>query len=371
MKRFSISCLLIFIISCRGQNPTQSEQKVTPVGNPKIYLPDVKDIKYDPVYGNFNCGMQDKAGNLWFGTTGLGVYRYDGKVFTNFTEKDGLSNNHVYCIYQDQAGTIWFGTGIGACRYDGKTFTCIPVSANDSSNFYPFTGKALASSKTPVWSILQDKSGNFWFGTDKGVLRYNGILFTRFLDDSRVINKDSLKLKHHISSIIEDKTGNIWFTTWFEGVCRYDGKSVVQFKPFGEVWFAGILEDKNGNIWVGSRTHGAYRFDGNKFSNFADKEIFNSCGVISIAEDKAGNIWFGTESGELTMRESIGGVWCYDDKSFKNFTLKDGLSNMCVFSITIDKSGNLWFGTRGMGLCSYNGKTFTTYTEKGSNKISK
>lgn len=365
MKQLIISCLLIFIISCKGQiSKTQGEPKTISTGQPKIYLPDNNDIKYDAIYGNFNCGMQDKAGNLWFGTTGLGVYRYDGKVFTNFTEKDGLSSNHVYCIYQDKSGTIWFGTSIGACRYDGKTFTYIPVAANDSSNFYPFTGKALAGSKTPVWSILQDKSGNFWFGTDKGVFRYNGIMFTHFLNDSRVINKDSLKLKSHISHIIEDKIGNIWFTTWFEGVCRYDGKSVTRFKPFDEVWFAGMLEDKNGNILVGSRFHGVYRYDGKTFANFTNKEIFSSCCVYGMAQDKAGNIWFCTEADDMTKRETTGGVWCYDGKSFKNLTTKDGLSNMCVFNVTIDKSGKLWFGTRGMGLCSYDGKTFTTYTEK-------
>ena len=44
---------------------------------------------------NVACSMQDKKGNLWFGTTGEGVYQYDGKSFTNFTTKDGLNSNMV------------------------------------------------------------------------------------------------------------------------------------------------------------------------------------------------------------------------------------------------------------------------------------
>jgi len=45
-----------------------------------------------------HCGLQDKTGNLWFGTTGDGVYRFDGKLFTNFTMKDGLDTNQIQCI---------------------------------------------------------------------------------------------------------------------------------------------------------------------------------------------------------------------------------------------------------------------------------
>jgi ligand-binding sensor domain-containing protein len=71
-----------------------------------------------------HCGLRDKAGNLRFGTTGDGVWRYDGKSFTNLTTKDGLGNNSVFCIVEDDAGRIWFGTrNVGVCRYDGKMFT--------------------------------------------------------------------------------------------------------------------------------------------------------------------------------------------------------------------------------------------------------
>ena len=55
---------------------------------------------------------------------GQGVYRYDGRLFTNFTSNDGLSSNTVNCMLEDKAGNIWFGSVVaGACRYDGKTFT--------------------------------------------------------------------------------------------------------------------------------------------------------------------------------------------------------------------------------------------------------
>jgi len=76
--------------------------------------------------------------------------------------------------------------------------------------------------------------------------------------------------------------------------------------------------------------------------------------VYSILEDQKGNIWLTTEQD---------GVWCYDGKSFKNFTTNNGLVNDSVFSILEDKNGNLWFGTRGFGLSRYDGKNFVNFSE--------
>ena len=70
------------------------------------------------------CSLLDKFGNLWFGTVGGGVSRYDGKSFTTFTTAQGLANNAVYSITEDKTGNLWFGTGGGGVsRYDGKSFT--------------------------------------------------------------------------------------------------------------------------------------------------------------------------------------------------------------------------------------------------------
>ena len=349
--------LLLFFGSftvCGGQ----PRKIVNETGQPKIVKTQGTD-KYTAV----NCGIEDKSGDLWFSTGGEGVYKYDGKSFVNFTVNDGLSSNDIRAVLEDKAGNIWFGTNAGICYYDGKTITRIQIPVPDNKNFYPFNGNTSLNSQPQVWSILQDKTGTIWFGTYKdGVWCYNGKSFTHFLHNDGVINKDSLRL-NAISSILEDKLGNIWFTTWFEGICCYDGKSITRYKPNGEVWFACSFEDKNGNIWFGRRDKGVCRYDGKTFANVYEHGAFDSCGVISIKEDKSGNTWFGTESGEITQRELIGGVWCYDGKSFKNFGVKDGLSNYSVFSITIEKSGKLWFGTRGLGLCSYDGKAFTKFAE--------
>ena len=53
--------------------------------------------------------LEDRKGNLWFGSIGSGVYYYDGKSFQNFTTNEGLFNNEIGRIYEDKIGNIWFG----------------------------------------------------------------------------------------------------------------------------------------------------------------------------------------------------------------------------------------------------------------------
>ncbi len=358
-------CLLtlpILATSCNGQVKTDlPKESVVEQLSFTSRQPKLTKTQSTDQYQNVHCGLQDKAGNLWFGTTGDGVYRYDGKSFTNYSAKDGLSSNNVLSVLEDKTGNIWFGTDAGVCRYNGKTFTGIPIFGTNDGSFNFLTGKP--SSQTGVWSMFQDKKGNIWFGTsDDGVYCYDGKSFSHLLHNDNVITKSGLRL-NAVNSIIEDKSGNIWFATWFEGVCRYDGKSITSFKPNKEVWFSSILEDKNGDIWVGRRDKGVCRYDGKTFTNVLQQGVFDSCGVDYMVEDKSGNIWIATEFGNMTERETKGGLWRYDGQSFKNFTTKDGLCNMSVFCIVEDRTGNLWVGTRNTGLCRYDGKTFTNFSE--------
>ena len=114
--------------------------------------------------------MQDKNGNIWFSNWG-GVYRYDGKSFTTFTKKDGLSDN-IARIIEDKKGNLWFG-GAGLSRYN--------ASPNDEvgrgTSFTRFTTKD-GLPNLGVWLILEDKTENIWVGTrETGLYLYDGTTF--------------------------------------------------------------------------------------------------------------------------------------------------------------------------------------------------
>jgi len=284
-----------------------------------------------------SCCCIDHFGNLWFGTQGGGVSRYDGKSFTSFTTAQGLSNNSVLSILEDNAGNLWFGThGGGVSRYDGKSFTSFTTEQGLSNN--------------SVFSIVEDRKGNIWFGTHGGgVCRYDGKSFTTYKTEQGLSN-------NNVFSILEDKKGNLWFGTDGGGVCRYDGKSFTTYtteEGLGDNSVASIIEDKKGNIWFGTDGGGVSSYNGKSFTTYTTEQGLSNNTVLSILEDKTGNIWFGTDGG---------GVSRYDGKSFISYTTEQGLSNNNVFSIIEDKTGNLWFGTHGGGVSRYDGKSFISYT---------
>ena len=125
----------------------------------------------------------DRFGNLWFGTSGGGVSRYDGKTFTNYTSAQGLANNTVWSIVEDQRGNLWFGTdGGGVSRYDGKTFTNYTSAPHFQDGV--------------IYAMVQDKMGTLFLGSNSG---FGGLYFKtpnlRLFSDNNKNIPDFLKNK--------------------------------------------------------------------------------------------------------------------------------------------------------------------------------
>jgi ligand-binding sensor domain-containing protein/signal transduction histidine kinase len=338
-------------VPARGKLVKAIQPKPTKALPPAIKDAAISNLQYLNVDQGMNASyvyslLEDKSGNLWFGTNGGGVSKYDGESFTHFTEKEGLSNNSVWSILEDKSGNLWFGTlGGGVSKYDGESFTHFTEKEGLSNN--------------RVLSIMEDKSGNLWFGTEGGgVSKYDPAESgTRSESFTHFTEKEGLS-NNSVFSILEDKSGNLWFGTNGGGVIKFDGESFSYFTEKeglsnNSVW--SILEDKCGNLWFGSWDGGVSKFDGESFRHFTEKEGLSDNSVLSILEDKSGNLWFGTFGG---------GASKYNGDSFHHFTEQEGLSNNIVFSILEDKSGNLWFGTIGGGVSKYNRESFRHFAEK-------
>ena len=281
------------------------------------------------------CMIQDKTGNLWFGTYGGGVSKYDGKYFTHYTTVQGLSNDAVWSMLEDKAGNLWFGTYAGGLnKFDGKTFTHYSTSDGLINN--------------SVYCILQDKSGNLWFGTEGGISEFNGETFTNYTIAQGLCS-------NLIRCSLQDKAGNLWFGTQGGGVSKFNGKSFVNYTTRHGLANDSVncmLEDKTGILWLGTNG-GVTKFDGKSFSNYNTIHGLSNNVILSILEEKSGNLWLGTEGN---------GVCKYNGISFKYYTTAEGLSNNIIFCALEDRSGNLWLGTNGGGICKYQGKSFTHYT---------
>ncbi|WP_170170425.1 ligand-binding sensor domain-containing protein [Hymenobacter perfusus] len=356
-QAFAFLAILFWVSACNGPAakdlPAEQAGESNKVadGHPKL----IKTIG-NPRYGNVNCILQDKAGNLWFGTTENGLYAYDGKSFRQFLVADGLNSNSINDILEDKDGNIWIGTKDGICLYNGKKFVeiQIPLPKNLSLNKNKFY------QTHSVYDIMQDKANKLWFATIDGIYVYDGKSFTPFILDEAA--SGILTNNDKAERIFEDKAGNIWFGgRTNKGVYRYDGKAVTNLKlkelfqdgpkPKAHNWAWPQLQDKAGNIWF-SNWGGAYRYDGKSFVSFT-KEDGMPGAVTRIIEDKKGNIWFGGATG----------LSRYDGKIFTPFTKKDGLINPWVWSILEGTSESFWVGTRETGLYLYDGEKFIAYSE--------
>lgn len=377
--------LSVVVSSCSGQSNPGSV-KDTIVGQPKI----IKNhfFEFPEEFRFVKCGLQDRSGKMWFGTGGNGIYVYDGYSFLNFTHKsfinfslrEDLNHNDILCCMEDKNGNIWFGTRRGLILYkpfadkiESKNFSLILLPENtitDSSRTrlpYKFqTGDNIVS------SIMQDKSGKIWFGSIRGVYVHDpsrdrdslGPFFKRFLDSDSLVNDQQLHLKN-ITGMQQDRNENIWFVSGWtkgDGIVKYDGQSLTAFKPDSLDAFLSVFQRQNGTLLFLHYSHGVYSYNGKSFSNFSEKVGMKRDTLVSMMEDQNGNLWFGHNSDQV-KNGGDGGLWRYDGKSLKLFTVKDGLPHNHVFCIISDQNGNIWFGTRNTGLCKFDGKAFTDYTE--------
>ncbi len=151
-----------------------------------------------------------------------------------------------------------------------------------------------------VNSIVQDKTGKFWFGTRGNTFTFDGKKSTA------VTYKGEPFL--NVRKIIADTKGNIWLASAEDGLWRYDGNTFTNIsqQPTGYVY-----EDKKGNIWTssqppynGSEKWALSRFDGQTLSHekptvtdvMSDYEDCKNL-IFGISEANDGSIWFGTLSG--------------------------------------------------------------------------
>jgi ligand-binding sensor domain-containing protein len=190
-----------------------------------------------------------------------------GNSSPNFT--NGNSAGRAFPIIEDKSGRLWFGTNANTFIYDGRTFT---IFRNNE-------GKAFKN----VWSIIEDKKGNIWLGGDDGLWRYDPSASLRQAQGSPLRASGSTFAnftRHYVRYVYEDKKGNIWTSGFNDNgkfaFSRYDEKSLSNKKPTvteitQSLNLFGILEANDGSIWFGS-FDGVYRYDGNTITDFKGRE---------------------------------------------------------------------------------------------------
>ena len=307
----------------------------------------------------------DSKKNLWIGTDGLGLKRYNFKDKTITTYESELINldmrkAKVHGIFEDKQHNIW------VALYQ-KGILMIPLKDKIFKNigFNPFyTNKSIGNEC--ILTILEDHTKDIWIGTDgDGIYRLNA--------DRKVKAhyKDGKFPANVVLSIFEDSRKRIWIGTYLYGLYLYD-ESTNRFEKKNlrcnntEVKHVNaIAEDEKGNLWIGTNEHGVCKY--NPKTENADFLLYDlmksknqilSNSVNAIAID-SNYIWIGT---------SVAGLSRYDmsNGSFEDYTAENGkLSNNNIFALKVDHRGGVWIGTNwGLNYINPNTGKILQYTEK-------
>lgn len=257
--------------------------------------------------------------------------------FINFSSKNGLTSNSINTILKDRNGFMWFGTEDGLNRFDGQNFTSYRHREHDTTSI----------GRGPVVAMTQDQLGNIWLATNLSLSIYN-------LNQNSFISYDFSKYGW-IISLCADHAGKIWVGT-YSGLFVFDpeSKKIKSFKAnlsdkhqLHSNTVTCIFEDSHHNIWVGTND-GLHLYHRNKgfFTRFLNNpnnpESISSDHIKCIIEDKRGDLWIGTDNGGLNVMNVKKAT--FNTYKSNNVDINTFSSNH-IHKVVIDKAGQLWVGT--------------------------
>lgn len=273
-------------------------------------------------------------------------------------------DHRIWQVFEDKSGNYWFGSdSAGVFKFDGKTIVQYTVEDGLSSN--------------QIRQILEDKLGNMFFSTIGGIDKFDGKVFSKL----EPIKSTEWKLN----------PDDLWFqmlgNSKVGGPFRYDGKKLynLQFPShprneerikqgvspfFGPYEVYSIYKDRRGHMWFGTSVLGACRFDGEKIEWMYEEDLTivpagGSFGIRSVFEDSHGDFWICNSQQRLQFELSK------DPKSMDlKYTKSPGFGNKEIFkgedriyyqSVVEDKNGHLWFCNWTNGVYKYDGVNTINY----------
>lgn len=220
--------------------------------------------------------------SLWFtsGWNRSGPLRYDGSRLHQLTfpksklEDDfrarfpNASHNPygIYSIHEDSMGHLWFGTSeMGVFHFDGKRVRWMHE---------PHLTTTPAGGTFGIRSIAEDKSGRIWINTARFAYRLNDddLSEGQTLNYQRDRGIDLPNVEsHYFMSIKVDLDGDLWMATYDRGIWHFDGKRVKQYKVQRNgrsITVFSLYLTPDGELWANTHDHGAFRFDGREFVKY-------------------------------------------------------------------------------------------------------
>ncbi len=311
--------------------------------------------------------LEDRQGCLWAGTVAGGVVRYCNGNFSSLTVKDGLPNNRVVRIDEDQEGAVWIFTDPGLAKWqhghlirvapeagspfnpyltapkhnigvDGSLFGLWRMEAHGWQRFayghwshFPTPFPLKDPSKLRIVSCIEDSRRRFWY-------RLADTPDVYCVDGGNLIRYPGIPPEYHVT--YKDRRGYLWAYSAGGHCIVWKNGHAIALPDFSTPFMYRVLEDREGTVWIGTAKEGLHRADPQALTFYQHPNGSQWNIVQPVLQDRAGNVWFGSRMG---LSRFING-------KYENFYHADEPSKRMdwrniVSALYEDRDGTIWAGT--------------------------
>lgn len=273
---------------------------------------------------------QSPGGSIYLGHYGDGVsiIKPDGQIET-LDKSKGLVGNDVSSIFFDSENILWVSTSDGLSRVENGRIKNYTTADGLHNNL--------------ILDIAEDQKGNIWLAGEGGISKFN----KRNNKITEIFGEEEGYGDCWYYSIHIDHLGDLWFGTEPYGIFHYNGNSFHHYDTSDGLSHNAVLDitqDRFNNYWFATDGGGVSRYDGENFTNFSKKDGLSGNNCYSIIENR-GAIYVGTVSGltKINYEPMEDGK----EPEFKVYKKDDGLPSVEFNDGAIykDRNGFLWMGT--------------------------
>ena len=284
-----------------------------------------------------NCITSFK-GKIVIGTDkGMSFYDFTKNKFTNYFEEQGLIDNSITALVNQNDKYLWIGSQTGLLRFDNSLFSYYNVDLTNNSN--------------QINAILNDQEDNIWLGTYSGLYRYRDNSFSTF-------DKITGPGNSFVHQIFRDKKNDLWICSQDKGIFKYTQNYFKNYTVRDGLWnslsYAG-MEDNEGHLLFGSG-EGLVKYTNERFSTIDLPKKFKGP-VLVMFQDSKKTIWLGGKNGISSLK------WQGNIPITKFYPLKSKV-DLDVFGFSEDKEGNLFIGSYHGGLFVMKGDSVINLTQR-------
>jgi ligand-binding sensor domain-containing protein/signal transduction histidine kinase len=259
--------------------------------------------------------------------------------FEHLGLEQGLSQETVKTILQDRAGFMWLGTQGGLDRYDGYRIRSFRSDPNDPASL----------PDNYVQASYEDGEGRLWFGTRGGLVRFDEAA-QKFVRYPFVSGSERVARSRAVTAIVGDGAGGLWVGTG-EGLVRLDpanGRFRALRHDAGDPAslrddrVTALAPDGRGGLWVGTGVGidhlpaGAASFD---HYDIDPRGGAKRNAVVSLSMGQNGVLWIGTGAGLDAWRTGEG------QPQRRHVGADEGMGDTNILTLYHDRGNNLWVGT--------------------------